>query len=222
MSRMQHPGSRPQTMRLPAVGFALWCVLAGTWSGALLPGGAADAATSPPTAAPGAQPGAWQDHELEFQFVGFTTTYSCDGLESKLRLLLTRLGARPGFTVWAYGCARGGGIPDRFARARLKFATLQPASAEGERRSGCRGAGSACPGHRGRARWRRRRGLEERRDRAESPDRTRAWRLRTHRAVPRPPAATVHHPGDPESGHLRAARGAGQLLVAIRGVCSAG
>lgn len=118
-------------MRLPAVGFALWCVLAGTWSGALLPGGAADAATSPPTAAPGAQPGAWQDHELEFQFVGFTTTYSCDGLESKLRLLLTRLGARPGFTVWAYGCARGGGIPDRFARARLKFATLQPASAEG-------------------------------------------------------------------------------------------
>jgi hypothetical protein len=118
----QDLGSRLQARRLGAAGLALLCALAG----ALLPRGAADAAT---TAPPSVQPGAWQNHELEFQFVGFTTTYSCDGLESKLRLLLTRLGARPGFTVWAYGCARGGGIPDKFARARLKFATLQPASA---------------------------------------------------------------------------------------------
>jgi hypothetical protein len=45
------------------------------------------------------EPGTWQTHQLEFQFVGFTTTYSCDGLEAKLRLLLLRLGARPGLSV---------------------------------------------------------------------------------------------------------------------------
>jgi hypothetical protein len=93
--------------------------------GALLAvGTGAAAATSAP---PSTEPAAWQTHELEFQFYGFTTTYSCDGLEARLRLLLTRLGARPGFTVWTYGCARGGGIPDKFARARLNFASLQPA-----------------------------------------------------------------------------------------------
>jgi len=73
-------------------------------------------------------PGSWQPHELEFQFVGFTTTYSCDGLEAKLRLLLGQLGARPGFSVQTYGCARGPGMPDKFARARLQFSTLQPAA----------------------------------------------------------------------------------------------
>jgi Spy/CpxP family protein refolding chaperone len=84
------------------------------------------AAASAAAAAPPAEPGAWQTHQLEFQFVGFTTTYSCDGLESKLRVLLGRLGARPGFSVETYGCARGFGMPDRFARARLSFATLAP------------------------------------------------------------------------------------------------
>ena len=100
-------------------------VAAAALLGALLAVGTAGAAAT--TSPPSTEPAAWQNHELEFQFYGFTTTYSCDGLESRLRLLLTRLGARPGFTVWAYGCARGGGIPDKFARARLKFATLQPA-----------------------------------------------------------------------------------------------
>jgi len=80
------------------------------------------------TAPPSTEPGAWQLHELEFQFLGFTTTYSCDGLESKLRLLLGRLGARPGYSVQTYGCARGSGMPDRFARARVSFASLQPSA----------------------------------------------------------------------------------------------
>ena len=128
MSTAQDQGSSRAAMRLRAAGLALRWGLPGVVASALLLGGAAVAATPAPAPAP-AQPGAWQTHELEFQFVGFTTTYSCDGLESKLRLLLTRLGARPGFTVWAYGCARGGGVPDRFARARLKFETLQPSPA---------------------------------------------------------------------------------------------
>ena len=38
--------------------------------------------------------GVWQKHEYSFQYFGFTTTYSCDGLASKLRVLLIAAGAR--------------------------------------------------------------------------------------------------------------------------------
>jgi hypothetical protein len=41
-----------------------------------------------------AEPGTWQSHETELVYMGFTTTYSCDGLEEKLKLLLRQLGAR--------------------------------------------------------------------------------------------------------------------------------
>jgi ABC-type glycerol-3-phosphate transport system substrate-binding protein len=89
---------------------------------------AATAGAAATTAAPSTAPGTWQTHELEFQFIGFTTTYSCDGLEEKLRLLLGRLGARPDYSVEGFGCSRGPGMPDAFARARLKFASLAPAA----------------------------------------------------------------------------------------------
>ncbi len=124
MSWIQERGASPQAARrgLGALGLL----------GALLVGGTAGAAAT--TAPPSSQPGSWQTHQLDFQFVGFTTTYSCDGLEAKLRLLLGRIGARPGFSVEGYGCSRGASMPDSFARARLSFATLQPTVA---------GAGSA-------------------------------------------------------------------------------
>ena len=38
--------------------------------------------------------GVWQKHEYSFQFLGFTSTYSCDGLASKLKVLLIAAGAR--------------------------------------------------------------------------------------------------------------------------------
>src|ERR1700689_2245195 len=41
-----------------------------------------------------AEQGVWQKHEYSFQFLGFTTTYSCDGLASKLKDLLIAAGAR--------------------------------------------------------------------------------------------------------------------------------
>jgi hypothetical protein len=75
------------------------------------------------------EPGTWQSHETELVYMGFTTTYSCDGLQSKLELLLRQLGARSDAKVIAFGCDRGYGTPSRFARATLKFATLQPAAA---------------------------------------------------------------------------------------------
>jgi hypothetical protein len=75
------------------------------------------------------EPGTWQNHETELDYMGFTTTYSCDGLQTKLELLLRQLGARQDAKVNAFGCDRGFGAPSRFARATLKFATLQPDTA---------------------------------------------------------------------------------------------
>jgi hypothetical protein len=80
-------------------------------------------------AAPGAEPGVWQDHKIELHYMGFTTTYSCDGLQSKLELLLRQLGARADAKVSTYGCDRGFGQPSRFVSATLRFATLQPVDA---------------------------------------------------------------------------------------------
>jgi hypothetical protein len=77
-------------------------------------------------AEPEAAPGVWQDHQIELAYLGFTSHYSCDGLQSKLELLLRQLGARADAKVTASGCDRGFGTPSRFPRATMKFATLQP------------------------------------------------------------------------------------------------
>jgi len=74
-----------------------------------------------------AEPGVWQSHKAELAYMGFTTQYSCDGLQSKLELLLRRLGARSDAKVITFDCDRGYGVPSRFVRATLEFSTLQPA-----------------------------------------------------------------------------------------------
>ncbi len=73
--------------------------------------------------------GVWQKHQYSFDFLGFTSTYSCDGLASKLHLLLIAAGARPDVKASAGACASGFGRPDKFARADLTFYTLAPQSA---------------------------------------------------------------------------------------------
>ena len=87
---------------------------------------------SSPACADGAPPqeqGVWQKHEYSFAFMGFTTTYSCDGLADKLKTLLIAAGARPDAKVRAGACASGFGRPDKFARADLTFYTLSPVDA---------------------------------------------------------------------------------------------
>jgi hypothetical protein len=99
------------------VGSALYGAALG--SGASL---AADTAIPTPQIA-----GTWQKHEYTFQFFGFTTTYSCEGLASKLKVLLIAAGARPDARSRPNGCVRGYGQPDKFAQAYLKFYSLVPA-----------------------------------------------------------------------------------------------
>jgi len=72
-------------------------------------------------------PGTWQSHKYTFQFMGFTSTYSCDGLADKLRIVLLAAGARADLKSVPGACASGFGRPDKFARADLTFYTLAPA-----------------------------------------------------------------------------------------------
>lgn len=102
-----------------SVGIACALGLAGAW----LP----HARASADDAAPPAGPGVWQSHKYSFQFMGFTSTYSCDGLADKLRTLLLAAGARGDAKSQPGACASGFGRPDKFARADLTFSTLAPA-----------------------------------------------------------------------------------------------
>src|ERR1700678_4071018 len=75
------------------------------------------------------EPGTWQKHQYSFAYMGFTTTYSCDGLADKLRRLLLAAGARKDVKSRPGACASGFGRPDKFARADLVFYTLAPVDA---------------------------------------------------------------------------------------------
>jgi hypothetical protein len=75
------------------------------------------------------EPGTWQMHKYSFAYMGFTTTYSCDGLADKLRRLLLAAGARKDVKSRPGACASGFGRPDKFARADLVFYTLAPVDA---------------------------------------------------------------------------------------------
>ncbi|MGA2708402.1 MAG: hypothetical protein ABSF86_08365 [Steroidobacteraceae bacterium] len=74
--------------------------------------------------------GVWQKHDYSFAFMGFTSTYSCDGLADKLKTLLIAAGARADAKSSAGACAAGFGRPDKLARADLSFYTLAPDSAQ--------------------------------------------------------------------------------------------
>jgi hypothetical protein len=94
---------------------------------ALVIGGFSVTALAGETASAAPEQGVWQKHEYSFQYFGFTTTYSCDGLASKLRVLLIAAGARADAKSISGACVRGFGNPDKLARANLKFYALAPA-----------------------------------------------------------------------------------------------
>jgi hypothetical protein len=95
-------------------------------AGAMLLSAAALAADAP--ASPAA-PGSWQTHKYSFQYLGFTSTYSCDGLADRLKELLLAAGARADAKSQPGACAASFGRPDKFARADLTFSTLAPLDA---------------------------------------------------------------------------------------------
>jgi hypothetical protein len=70
----------------------------------------------------------WHPQQLSLNYSGFTTRYSCDGIENKVREILLAFGARKDLTVRATGCDEGFNRPSRFAWVRAEFNTLAPAT----------------------------------------------------------------------------------------------
>ena len=85
----------------------------------------------------GRESAVWSAKELTFAYTGFTTQYSCDGLQARMRSVLLALGSRPDLQVRGYGCTRLTG-PDRFAGVSIKMSVLQRADKPG---------GQAVPAH---------------------------------------------------------------------------
>lgn len=90
------------------------------------------AATPAPAAADsGNVTAAWVPKEVKFVYVGFTTKYSCDGLQDRVRSLLLQLGARADLKVIRYGCI-GVNRPETTPGVNIVMHVLQPTSATAE------------------------------------------------------------------------------------------
>jgi hypothetical protein len=71
-------------------------------------------------------PVVWKTQELRFDYFGFTSKYSCDGLRDKVEGVLLRLGARRDLEVRPFGCSRMG-APESLPSLQIKISTLIPA-----------------------------------------------------------------------------------------------
>ena len=91
----------------------------------------AGAWASPPaeSAAVLQQSAVWTSKELNFDYHGFATKYSCDGLRDKMRDVLRKLGAAD-LDVRSGGCMRSFG-PDPLASVRIRMNVLEPAGTQG-------------------------------------------------------------------------------------------
>jgi len=70
----------------------------------------------------------WEHHHAKINYVGFTTLYTCSGLESKVQAILEFLGARRDMTVHASGCMGGPDIPTHAAWVDVDFYSPTPAA----------------------------------------------------------------------------------------------
>jgi hypothetical protein len=70
----------------------------------------------------------WQHHKAHFSYMGFTTLYTCDGLEDQVRQILLHLGARKDITVTANGCPGPNNTPSHSAWVDADFYALAPAT----------------------------------------------------------------------------------------------
>lgn len=76
--------------------------------------------------------GAWQHHKATFNYLGFTTSYTCDGLEGHVRQILLLLGARPDLKVIASGCPGPYNAPSHAIWVDVDFYALAPAADSAE------------------------------------------------------------------------------------------
>jgi hypothetical protein len=71
----------------------------------------------------------WVDKDLSFTYMGFTSHYSCGGIQDKVAYVMKQLGARPGYKVTVAGCLNGSG-PEIMPRVRVRAALPREATPE--------------------------------------------------------------------------------------------
>jgi hypothetical protein len=70
---------------------------------------------------PTEEPAAWTKHEVDLQYMGFTTRYTCGGLKSKVKLLLKHMGVRDDVKILERGCEFGYQKVADFPRLKITF-----------------------------------------------------------------------------------------------------
>jgi len=73
------------------------------------------------------EPAVWVPKVLTFTYHGFTTKYTCDALQTKMKTWLLELGARPDLQVRTWGCTQPV-APDVFPGVTVQMNVLQPAA----------------------------------------------------------------------------------------------
>lgn len=63
----------------------------------------------------------WQHVKAKFNYFGFTSHYTCDGIEGAVEKMLGLFGARKGAKAIATGCDRGPGHPSPSAWLEVEF-----------------------------------------------------------------------------------------------------
>ncbi len=76
-----------------------------------------------------ATPAVWKTQEIQFNYFGFTTTYTCDGLRDRVRAILRAVGADKDLQLTTWGC---GALdrPTRLPSLRIALSTPVPATPE--------------------------------------------------------------------------------------------
>jgi hypothetical protein len=69
----------------------------------------------------------WVPRQTQFIYQGFTTHYTCSGLQDEVRHLLRKLGAQD-LHVQEMACSSPPGVPSPFPGVRVKMRVLVPAS----------------------------------------------------------------------------------------------
>ncbi len=73
----------------------------------------------------------WVQRKLNYTYMGFTTQYSCDGLQDNVRVVLLALGARKSdLQIKSTGCTSISGSPERFPGVAASFWVLAPVTPE--------------------------------------------------------------------------------------------
>lgn len=78
-----------------------------------------------------AQQAAWKSQDLSFPYMGFTTLYSCTGIEDRMEQFLKQLGARSDVRVSALNCA--GDQVSKSLSTRIRVSVPSASGGEGEK-----------------------------------------------------------------------------------------